>query len=245
METVRVFVGFDQREAAAFHVCCQSIIEKASVPVSFHPLASNMLNGFDGKRDGTNAFTLSRFLVPSLCNFEGWALCIDGDMVVDIDIAELWAWRTALFDKAVGVVKHDYKTRHPRKYIGTPMEAGNADYPRKNWSSVTLWNCAHLGNRLLTREFVTKASSTFLHRFEWLPDAEIGELSPGWNYLVGEQPPSIAHLYHHTTGVPGIKHYADWNASWKWHASLLRMLECAKEDPVEMVKRAQERVGAV
>jgi hypothetical protein len=39
------------------------------------------------------------------------------------------------FNKAVAVVKHDYKTKHRRKYIGTPLEADNADYPRKNWSS--------------------------------------------------------------------------------------------------------------
>lgn len=245
MDTARIFIGFDQREAAAYHVCCQSIIEKASVPVSFHPLALNMLEGFDGQRDGSNAFTLSRFLVPSLCNFEGWAIFIDGDMVVDIDIVQLWAWRTALFDKAVGVVKHAYTPRHPKKYLGTPMQNANIDYPRKNWSSVMLWNCAHPSNKQLTRGFVAGAESKFLHRFAWLPDSEIGEISPGWNYLVGEQAPSNAHLYHYTLGVPGIPHYADWHASWHWHSALLRMLECANEDPVGMVRRSQERVGAV
>jgi lipopolysaccharide biosynthesis glycosyltransferase len=244
--TIRCFIGFDQREAAAYHVCCQSIIEKASEPVSFHPLARNMLAGFDGQGDGINAFTRSRFLVPSLCNFDGWALFIDGDMVVDIDIAELWAWRIAFSDdKAVGVVKHDYSTKHSRKYLGSKMESANVDYPRKNWSSVMLWNCAHPSNKTLTREFVANAKSSFLHRFQWLADAEIGEISPGWNYLVGEQAPSNAHLYHYTLGVPGIKGYADWNASWHWHAALLRALECAGEDPVAMVKRSQERIGAI
>lgn len=213
------------------------------MPVSFHPLSLNMLQGFDGKGDGTNAFTLSRFLVPSLCNFEGWALFLDGDMVVDIDIAELWAWRIALHDKAVGVVKHAYTPRHPRKYVGTPMENVNIDYPKKNWSSVVLWNCAHPLNQQLTREFVAKSASKYLHRFEWLPDSAIGELSPGWNYLVGEQPPANAHLYHYTLGVPGMPHYSGWHASWKWHTALLRMLECAKEDQVAMVKRAQDAVG--
>lgn len=212
------------------------------MPVSFHPLGLNMLKGFDGQRDGTNAFTLSRFLVPSLCDFQGWALFLDGDMAVDIDIAELWAWRIALHDKALGVVKHDYITKHPRKYVGAPMETTNLDYPKKNWSSVMLWNCAHPMNRILTREFVTKATPAFLHRFEWL--TEVGELSAGWNYLVGEQAPSSAHLYHYTLGVPGMKHYAQDHGSWKWHTSLLRMLECAKEDPVEMVKRSQDTVGS-
>lgn len=213
------------------------------MPVSFHPLSPNMLSGFDAQRDGTNAFTLSRFLVPSLCNFEGWALFLDGDMVVDIDIAELWAWRTALYDKAVGVVKHAYTPKHPRKYLGTPMENANVDYPRKNWSSVMLWNCSHPSNRVLDQAYVNETPSKDLHRLTWLKDAEIGELSAGWNYLVGEHAPSNAHLYHYTLGVPGIKHYTDWSGSWKWHTALLRMLECANEDPVGMVRRSQERVG--
>lgn len=226
-------------------MACQSIIETASQPVAFYPLALNLLGGFDGKGDGSNAFNRSRFLVPALCNFEGWALFLDGDMVVDLDIAQLWAWRTALFDKAVGVVKHDYTTKHHRKYVGTAMESANVDYPKKNQSSVMLWNCAHSPNKSLTRDFVGKATSQYLHRFEWLSESAVGAISPGWNYLVGEQAPSIAHLYHYTMGVSGIKHYADWHASWKWHSGLLRALECAGEDPVDMVKRSQERVGAI
>lgn len=202
-----------------------------------------MLSGFDGKRDGTNAFTLSRFLVPSLCNFEGWALWLDGDMVVDIDIAELWAYRVALYDKAVGVVKHDYTTKHGRKYLGSKMESANLDYDRKNQSSVMLFNCAHPMNKVLTRGFIGNAKPSFLHRFQWLTDSEIGEISPGWNYLVGEQAPSNAHLYHFTCGTPGIKHYSDWSGSWKWHQALLNMLEMAGEDPILMVKRARDAIG--
>jgi len=243
MDYPRVFIGFDQREAAAYHVCCQSIIEKASIPLSIHPLALNMLDGFDGQGEGSNAFSRSRFLVPSLCNFDGWAIFIDGDMVVDIDIAQLWAWRTALFDKAVGVVKHDYITKHDFKYRGTSMQSKNIDYLKKNWSSMMLWNCAR--NRLLERDFVNNCSSKFLHRLEWLSDSEVGEISPGWNYLVGEAAPSNAHLYHYTLGVPGMRAYADDSASWHWHSALLRALECADEDPVTMTMRAQERIGDI
>jgi len=242
---IRVFIGFDQREAAAYHVCCQSIIEKASAPVSFHPLALNMLQGFDGKRDGSNAFNVSRFLVPKLCNYEGFALFIDGDMLIDLDIAELWAYRIAMYDKAVAVVKHDYVTGNPVKYVGTPMQSKNLNYDRKNWSSVMLWNCAHPSNRILDQGYIQEATPTVLHRLKWLPDSDIGELSPGWNYLVREAGPAAAHLYHYTCGVPGIKHYANDHGSWKWHTALLRALTCAGEDPVDMVKRAEERVGAV
>jgi hypothetical protein len=242
LETVRLFVGFDQREAAAYHVFCQSVIERASCPVAFYPVASNMLGGFDGQQDGTNAFIFSRYLVPLMCNFSGWAIFADGDMVVDCDIAELWAHRQ-FNNIAVSVVKHDYKTRNPRKYIGTPIENDNVDYPRKNWSSVMLWNCGHFANRCLTPGYVRDSGGEHMHRFKWLRDSQIGALPSDWNHLVGEDPPGPAKLDHYTLGVSGIRHYADDSGSWRWHSALIKSLECAGEDPVHMVRRAQERIG--
>lgn len=242
---IKLFVGFDPREAAAYHVFCQSVIDTASRPVVFVPLHKGLLEGFDGQQDGTNAFIYSRYLVPYLCNFTGWALFADGDMVVDRDIAELWdEQRTETYDIAVKVVKHDYQTRASRKYVGTPLENANVDYPRKNWSSLMLWNCAHAANQILLPEYVAAAGGETLHRFKWLKDKQVGELFPSWNYLVGEHAPSGANLYHYTLGIPGIRHYANDHGSWKWHKALLNSLTCAGEDPVEMVKRSQDRVGA-
>lgn len=242
MIPIKIFIGYDPREAAAYHVACQSIIEHASHPVAFYPLAQNVLP-LDSKRDGSNGFMAARFLVPMLCNYEGWAIYLDGDMVIMEDIAELWAYKNGFPDKALAVVKHDYKTRHARKYIGTPMESSNVDYPKKNQSSVILWNCAHQKNRLLDADFIATTSPVVLHRFQWLAESDIGTLSAGWNYLVGEQGPSNAHLYHFTLGLPGIEHYNDCIASWHWHKALLRSLQCASEDPAEMVERASMRVG--
>ena len=239
-DPIRLFVGFDQREAAAYHVFCQSVIDSGSVPIAIHPLSPSLLN-FDGQRDGTNAFIFSRYLVPSLCDYQGWAIFMDGDMICRRDIASLWNLRDPA--KAVLVVKHDYKTKHPRKYVGSSIENDNVDYPRKNWSSVILWNCAHPAHFQLTRESVAQSPPAYLHRFQWLKDEEIGELPHDWNVLVGEDPPSPAHLFHYTLGAPGIRYYADDHASWHWHEALLRSLQCAGEDPVRMVTRAQERIG--
>jgi len=242
MDSVRVFVGYDSREAVAYHAFCQSVIERASIPVSFHPIASTMLGGFDGQQDGTNAFIFSRYLVPYMCNFNGWAIFADGDMVVDADIAELWERRAELvYDTAVAVVKHDYRTKNRFKYIGTKLESPNVDYPRKNWSSVMLWNCGHFANRILTPDYVASAGGAALHRFQWLKDEQIGELAADWNHLVGEDPPGPAKLYHYTLGVSGIKHYADDHGSWKWHKALVNSLECAGQDRVKMVERAEAR----
>lgn len=181
--------------------------------------------------------------MPYLCDYKGWALFIDGDMTVNVDIAELWSHRP--LGQALAVVKHDYVTKHPRKYVGSRLENDNLDYPRKNWSSVVLWNCAHYGNRRLDPAFCAAADPKTLHRFEWLADEAIGELQADWNHLIGEYPPASPYLSHYTLGVPGIKHYADDNGSWRWHHALLSALRCAGEDPVEMVARSQTRVGDV
>jgi lipopolysaccharide biosynthesis glycosyltransferase len=235
---IRLFVGYDPREAAAYHVFCQSVIETSRFPVAFYPLHKPMLNGFDGQRDGTNAFIFSRYLVPMLCGYEGWAIFADGDMAVTRDIAELWHYQDEYKDKAVAVVKHDYKTRSFKKYLGSALESPNLDYPRKNWSSVILWNCGHVSNRILSPEYVAEGVPQHLHRFGWLKDSQIGALPPEWNYLVGEHAPASAALYHYTLGVPGIKHYAEDHGSWHWHRALESALECAGEDRVKMVRRA-------
>jgi lipopolysaccharide biosynthesis glycosyltransferase len=217
---VNLYVGYDPRESVAYHVFCQSVIDHASVPVKFIPLHTPMLRDFDGQRDGTNAFIYSRYLIPSLQGFDGWAIFADGDMLCRADIAELWRLRDERY--AVQVVKHNYQTKHRRKYVGTPLENDNIDYPRKNWSSLVLWNCAHPSNRILTREFVEDAGGIFLHRFQWLKDEEIDEIPVTWNWLVREYPDSFTpSLSHYTLGVPGFSHY--WNDDPEWHETRKRV----------------------
>jgi lipopolysaccharide biosynthesis glycosyltransferase len=230
MQPIPLYIGADPREAAGLHVFIQSVMDKASVPVSFIPLHKPMLQNFDGQRDGTNAFIYSRFLVPYLQNYNGWALFADGsDMVCVDDIAKLWAMREHnAFNKAVAVVKHDYVTGHDRKYIGTPMEARNDSYPRKNWSSLVLWNCGHYANRRLTPDLVTESPGSFLHRFQWLNDEQIGELPPEWNCLVGEQGTAGASLLHYTLGFPGFDYYRTCDAAEHWHRSLKRAFHVEK-----------------
>lgn len=234
---MKLYVGFDPREAITYHVFCQSVIEHGSILPEFIPLHAPMLANFDGQQDGTNAFIFSRYLIPSLQCYEGWAIFCDGDMIVTDDIAKLWALRDDRY--AVMVVKHDYKTKHRRKYLGTPLENDNVDYPRKNWSSVVLWNCGHPSNRILSRNFVSEAGSKFLHRFTWLRDEEIGEIPQEWNHLVLEYENKNAKLLHHTLGTPAFREYAD--SDMGWHGYLMRALNAAGENPVEIVRRAHDR----
>jgi hypothetical protein len=236
---LKLFVGFDPREAAVYHTFCQSVIEQTTIPVSFIPLHQKTLL-FDGQQDGTNAFTYSRYLVPYLCDFKGWAMFCDGDMIVRSDLSELWGLRDSQY--AVQVVKHNYKTTEAIKYIDTPMENANLDYPRKNWSSVMLWNCAHPSNQILCPDFVGEAGGATLHRFKFLEDREIGSLDKRWNHLVREQPYDAgAKLVHWTLGSPGFEYYSRDDYHNEWNYYLTNAVNMDGERPQRMMKRAQRR----
>lgn len=211
MNPIRIFVGFDNNaEPVAYHAFCQSVIENSSIPVSFTPLALNTLQDYkETHTDGSNAFIYSRFLVPALCDYDGLAIFADGDMIVKGDIAEL----VALYDdtKAVQVVKHDYTTKAATKYLG----AKNENYPRKNWSSVILFNCAK--NKALTPDMVMTSTGSFLHRFSWLNDSDIGALPIEWNWLATEfEYNPDAKLVHTTLGTPCFGDYQDTDYSSDW-----------------------------
>jgi hypothetical protein len=141
--------------------------------------------------------------------------------------------------KAVQVVKHDYATKASRKYIGSPIEDHNFDYPRKNWSSVMLFNCGHPSNKILTEEVVAESGGSFLHTFSWLNDDEIGELPKEWNHLIGEYEYNPnAKILHWTHGAPGFLHYKFAEGGWEWNAHLLDAIHLVGEDPGAMVSRA-------
>ena len=210
---IPVFVGYDPREAIAYHTCVNSIIRNSSQPVAIVPVALSLFRDYaETHTDGSNQFIYTRFLVPHLMDYTGHAIFIDGDMIVRGDIAELWNLRDVYKD--VQVVKHDYKTRMPVKYLG----AKNEDYPRKNWSSVILWNCNSFPNRRLSPEFVQQSTGSELHRFSWIDDDRIGALPPEWNWLPDEYGAnSNARLLHYTLGTPCFHEFADTPQSEDWH----------------------------
>jgi lipopolysaccharide biosynthesis glycosyltransferase len=209
--TINVFVGFDQLEAIAYHVFCQSVLEKSTSLINFTPLAYQNLNFFKNHDDGSNKFIYSRFLTPFLNEYSGWAIFADGDMVCNHDITELWNLKDP--SKAVQVVKHEYKTKKTVKYLGNK----NEDYPRKNWSSLVLWNCEHPANKILTPEFIQDKPGSFLHRFSWLDDSQIGELPIEWNWLAIEYPNNpAAKIIHYTLGTPCFKEYSTTSQADLW-----------------------------
>jgi len=231
---LRIFIGYDPVEAVSYHTLCHSILSQSSVPVSITPI--NLYNlGHIHKRardsKQSNEFSFSRFLVPYLCGYEGPALFMDCDMMLRCDIKELFDLADSRY--AVQVVKHEYTPSEKVKYLG----AVQYEYPRKNWSSVVLWNCGHPSNRTVRPHWVNTATGLELHRFTWLKDAEIGELDAGWNFLVSEY--SLEHFakdrvknVHWTNYCPWLRDFEHVDFSDEWFEMKAMMVKAVQNDEV-------------
>lgn len=219
---IRVFIGYDPREAVAFNVLAHSIQETASVPVSIVPVRLSQLKGvFKRERHALQStdFSFTRFLTPYLCDYEGWSIFMDCDMLFRDDIAKLWALRDDRF--AVQCVKHNHVPKETVKFLN----ATQTKYDCKNWSSVMMFNNARC--RALTPEFVNTASGLELHQFKWLDSHdEIGDLPHGWNHLVGydEYDPNAMNV-HFTIGGPYFERYKECDYADEWFACQRSMLQ--------------------
>ncbi len=225
---IRVFIGYDGKEAAAYNVLQHSIQQRASQPVSFTPVRLSHLGGvFTRARDPLQSteFSFSRFLTPYLCDYEGWALFMDCDVLCRDDLARLWALRDDRY--AVMVVQHCHEPKEATKFLGQVQ----TKYGKKNWSSVMLFNCARC--RALTPEFVNTATGLELHQFKWLSgDDEIGALPRRWNHLVGYDPPNPdAALVHYTSGGPYFREYADCEFAAEWFGEREALLHAEQRPP--------------
>jgi lipopolysaccharide biosynthesis glycosyltransferase len=222
---MKVFIGYDPREDIAYQVCKHSIL-KHQPDADVRPLKQSEL------RDGgwytrpadklaSTEFTFTRFLIPELANFNGWAVFMDCDMILTTDIKELFDQADDRY--AVMCVKHDYKVKEEFKMDGQKQTI----YPRKNWSSVVLWNCGHPSNKVVDQDMVNEKelNGAYFHRFNWLNDEEIGELDHTWNYLVGvyddiEKP----NIIHYTEGGPWFENYRNCEFHTEWKQELQDMM---------------------
>jgi len=222
-EPIRVFIGYDAREAAAFSVLAHSIHRRASRPVSITPLVLSQLGRiYTRPRDPLQStdFSFSRFLTPYLSGYAGWSLFMDCDMVMLRDIAALWDLRDDRY--AVMCVHHNHVPKETVKFL----DERQSKYGRKNWSSVMLFNNARCAG--LTPEFVNTASGLVLHQFKWLDgDHLIGDLPAVWNHLVGvSEPRPDAALVHYTIGGPYFEEYRDCDFALEWFLERDAMNRC-------------------
>ena len=220
-------MGYDAREDLVYQVARASLLQTPGVEVI--PLVQDSLRAHriytrDVDRRAATDFSLTRFLVPYLAGTEDqWVFFSDCDFLFTRDLGQ--ALPEHLDDsKAVMVVKHRYQPKTFTKMGGMQQ----FPYPRKNWSSFIAWNLHHEANQTLDAAVVNAAEPGWLHQFQWLDDAEIGELPQQFNFLVGEFTPEqgadtltaptsrTPTCLHYTLGigpfVPPVKDYEPlWN----------------------------------
>jgi len=210
---LKIFIGYDSNEVVAFHTMLQSIMEYTTIPFEVIPLDVRNLPMYSRVDDGKDSteFSYTRFLVPYLAGYNGMAVFFDCDMMLREDLGVLVS---EVGDKAAYVVKHDYVPKEGIKFLGNVQ----SNYPRKNWSSVVVWNCHHPANRQVTPELVNTATPSYLHRFSFLKDDEIGELDVRWNWLVGEyeDTPTDVKNVHWTLGGPYFDECRDAEFADEW-----------------------------
>lgn len=222
---LKVYVGWDPREDIAWEVCRHSILRRTDPSkVSVMPLVQSELRqtGLYTRAIDTRAateFSLTRFLTPTLARqdgYDGHAVFVDCDFVFTTDILQVLTEVDPA--KAVSVVQHDYQPTEAVKMDGCVQYP----YPRKNWSSFIVFDCAHPGVRALTPNVVNTADPAYLHRFSWLNDSEIGELDKGWNYLEGWYASHYDKLkaVHYTLGGPWFDHKMDCDFADLWLTEL-------------------------
>lgn len=237
-DALTVAIGWDAREEAAYQVARHSLLRHATIPVQAVRLVLSHLQGRGlytrplERRPGglwdpvsqapmSTEFAISRFFLPWMAGTEqpvreGWALFVDGDVLFRRDVADLWALRDPRF--ALQVVKHQQQVgKGERKMDGQPQTA----YPRKNWSSVVLWNLAHPAHQRLDLDMLNHAPGRDLHGFCWLASEEIGSLPAEWNWLEGYGDPAVdPALVHYTRGgpwMPGWDH-VEYAGAWREEA---------------------------
>ena len=221
LDSVTVYIGWDSRESIAAEVCKYSILKHATIPVDVVFLKQDELKmrgwySRDVDKLASTEFTFTRFLIPELNQFKGTAIFMDCDMLVLDDIATLL--RQVKKSKAVTCVHHDYTPEEGIKMDGQVQTV----YPRKNWSSMVVWNCGHKANKHVTKELVNNPLTTgkYLHRFSWLLDKDIGSVGAEWNWLVGwykESKTNKPSIIHYTEGGPWFEDYQDCEYSDIWN----------------------------
>jgi hypothetical protein len=226
---INVAIGYDPREDLAWRVARASLLAHTpprlqvwqftldavrEAGVYKRPTKKRAGQLFDviSNAPMSTEHALLRFWIPWAFK-SGRALFVDGDVLFRADARQLFA--AANPRHAVSVVKHAQPAGLATKMDGQVQ----SDYPRKNWSSVCLWNLDHPAHARLTLHEMNTRPGLWLHQFGWLRDEEIGELPASWNHLVGVNEMvsrSAVKLAHFTLGTPDMAACADQPFADEW-----------------------------
>ena len=203
-DRVRLFIGHDSKQSAISDTCRLSIQDHSDIRIDTIHLSSLESGGLFWRQqaEGSTDFAFTRFLTPYLKGFYGYAIFCDSDFIWNCDPLDL----LDLIDpmKAVSVVQHNIQKDQikPFKMDGQKQSW----YPRKNWSSLMVFNCDHPFTKRLTPHTVSESPAGYLHEFQWCDNKSIGSIPHTYNYLVG---------YYNDISDPKAVHYTDGGP---WHA---------------------------
>jgi lipopolysaccharide biosynthesis glycosyltransferase len=215
-EVINIFIGFDEPNPVSYDVCVKSILAKnTKYKLNIQPINYNTLKEYERKKDPfeSTQFAFARFFVPYISKFTGISIFLDGDFLFIDSIDNLIDQYNDKY--AIMCCQHDYKPTNLEKMDGKPQ----TQWPRKNWSSLMIFNNEHPKNKTLTPMTVNNQSGAFLHRFKWLEDTEIGSLPLQWNWLVGwykEPQDGIPKALHYTEGGPWLDNFKDCEYADRW-----------------------------
>ena len=218
MKKLKIYIGYDSKEDIAYRVCKHSLLKRSKDNVKVYSLKLQELVAkklYDRSIDplASTEFTYSRFLVPTLTEYKGWAIFCDCDFIFLEDVSKVL--ENLDTSKALYCVKHDYTPKEKHKMDGQKQTI----YPRKNWSSFILFNCEHPSNTKLTADVVNSETGSYLHQFKWLKDNEIGSLDERWNWLEGwtsKQNNQTPFAVHYTRGGPWFQEWEDVEYANEW-----------------------------
>ena len=219
---LNVFVGFDSSDwgqELAYEICRRSLIKNhkaGDIEIRIKPLIKKELEEMEifwrKDKDGSTEFTYTRFLTPYLSNYEGYSIFCDSDFLWNCDIVELLNYIKK--DLAVSCVKHSYNDCNDSvKMNGLKQEW----YPRKNWTSLMIFNNEHPSVKNLSLENVNNQTAKWLHRLQWCSNEEIGSIPLMYNYLAGYYTKNVSpKAIHYTDGGPWHYKYTDTDFAQEW-----------------------------
>jgi hypothetical protein len=219
-----IYIGFDSSnygQQIAWDVCKRSMLKNCSDPNKINIIKlvkSDLIDKDIFKRtdnDGSTEFTYTRFFVPYLNNYMGYAIFVDSDFLWECDVLELFE-KYVNSTCAVSCIKHKYTQCNDKfKMDGKKQEW----YPKKNWSSLMIYNCSHINvKKNLILENTNTKSAKWLHRMMWCDEekGEILEIPRSYNYLVNYYHEGPIKALHFTDGGPWHPGYEDVTYGNRW-----------------------------
>lgn len=215
-EKVKLFIGHDSKQSGVCDTCRLSVEDNSNIEVDVIHLSTLTSRGlfWRPQAEGSTDFAFTRFLTPYLKGFYGYAIFCDSDFIWNCDPLDLLEYTNP--HHAVSVVKHNI-TREQVKPVKMDGQK-QSWYPKKNWSSLMIFNCDHPFTKRLTPTTVSESPAGYLHEFQWCDEKAIGSIPHTYNYLVGyyndiQDPKAI----HYTDGGPWHPGYEEVEFADRWN----------------------------